>query len=439
MSRTHLMAVGIALWSLMTMVSGVATNFLQLSAARVGVGLGEATANPCSHSLITDYFSRRRRATAMSIYLAGATVGMGGSLIIGGQILKHWAGVCAALEACGVANWQAAFLLVGAPGLIIALLVARLKEPKGAPRPRQSLARLILREFSATIPPFTLLALWRESGWRGVTTNLAIAAAVVAAMASLVSVTGDASQWIAVGVGTYAVLSWAQILRMRDRPMFELTLGCRTFVFCQVGMGLVGIVGINLHFWAAPHAIRDLGIPAAEVGAIMGALAVGGSLVGAIGGGMQADRWRRHDVRAPAFIALISLVVQVASGLVIYLTPERHVLYLAYLVQSIAAAIWAGGAAAMVQDLVLPRMRGTGSASFSLIITIFMLALGPYSSGKVSVITHSLSIGALSFIVLAPVSLLFLVLAARRLSRETESGRLARARTYGEPEPVMAT
>jgi MFS family permease len=436
MSRTHLMAAGVALWSVMTMVSGLAANFAQLSAARIGVGVGEATANPCSHSLITDYFSRRRRATALSIYLAGSAVGTGGSLILGGQILKHWAGVCGAVGACGVANWQAAFLLVGAPGLIIALLVARLREPQGPPRPPQSLPRLAFREFSATIPPFTLLALGRESGWRGVSINLAMTAAIVAVMALLTYLTGDTSQWIAVGVGAYAVVSFAQILRMRDRPLFELTLGCPTFIISLVGMAGVGIIAVTFNFWAAPHAIRDLGAPASEAGAIMGVLAVGGSLFGAIGGGMLADRWRRHDRRAAIFMTMISLFVQLIAGGVIFLTTDRHLLYPAYLVEMVAGSIWAGAAAALVQELVLPRMRGTGSASFSLIIIILTLALGPYCSGKISAITHSLPTGALSVTVLAPFSLLFLILAARRVARETEPGRLARAQAYGEPTPI---
>ena len=71
LSRTKVMAFGIALWSAMTALGGASTSFAMLGAARLGVGVGEAVANPCGHSLVADLFPQRNRAVALSILLTG--------------------------------------------------------------------------------------------------------------------------------------------------------------------------------------------------------------------------------------------------------------------------------------------------------------------------------------------------------------------------------
>jgi len=109
-SRRTIIAVGLALWSAMTAVSGLAQNFLQLTLARVGVGVGEAAGSPPAHSLLSDYFPPERRATAMSIYASGVYIGSM-IAILGGSYLKAYF------------SWRTAFLAVGLPGVLLALLV----------------------------------------------------------------------------------------------------------------------------------------------------------------------------------------------------------------------------------------------------------------------------------------------------------------------------
>ena len=84
------MAIGLALWSSMTAMSGFAQNFGMLAAARVGVGIGEASASPAAYSMIADYFPKERRATALSIYSSGLYIGGGIALPVGGFILAAW-------------------------------------------------------------------------------------------------------------------------------------------------------------------------------------------------------------------------------------------------------------------------------------------------------------------------------------------------------------
>src|SRR5690606_30083426 len=126
-TRKRLLALGLVTWSVMTVFSGLAMAFIPLVLARVGVGLGEATANPSSHSLLSDYFPSERRATAMGIYLVATYVGGGAALAIGGLFVDHWASACSAIPIpgmCSIRSWQAAFFVAGVPGLLVAALVA---------------------------------------------------------------------------------------------------------------------------------------------------------------------------------------------------------------------------------------------------------------------------------------------------------------------------
>ena len=75
-SRVKVLALAMVIWSLMTAICGMASNFIQLLLARIGVGVGEAGASPASHSLISDYFPIETRATALSIYALGILLGL---------------------------------------------------------------------------------------------------------------------------------------------------------------------------------------------------------------------------------------------------------------------------------------------------------------------------------------------------------------------------
>lgn len=116
-SRVKVLSIAIVVWSGMTAVCGMATNFWQLLIARIGVGVGEAGASPPSHSLISDYFPLEKRATALSIYALGIPIG---SMI--GYGLGGWGS--------DTLGWRYTFFLVGFPGIAIAaLLFFTLREP----------------------------------------------------------------------------------------------------------------------------------------------------------------------------------------------------------------------------------------------------------------------------------------------------------------------
>ena len=129
--RRNVVAVSLALWSAMTLVCGFVVTFPQLLLARIGVAIGEAGGSPPSHSMISDLFPPSRRATALGIYALGIPGGgMIGSLL-GGVLNEAY-------------DWRTAFMIVGAPGLVLALIVwATLKEPvRGAAEVRREIAAL---------------------------------------------------------------------------------------------------------------------------------------------------------------------------------------------------------------------------------------------------------------------------------------------------------
>ncbi len=131
-SRRNMIAVGIFFWSIMTVSCGMAKNFGQLFMARIGVGVGEATLGPCSFSMISDYFPKNKLGRALSTYNMGIYLGSGLAFLLGGAVVG-WVASSGGLTlpVIGeVAPWQAAFIIVGLPGLLYSLVMLVVKEPE---------------------------------------------------------------------------------------------------------------------------------------------------------------------------------------------------------------------------------------------------------------------------------------------------------------------
>jgi MFS family permease len=132
-SRRLLIAGGVAVWSVMTASCGMANSFWRLFTARVGVGIGEATLSPCAYSLISDYFPPERLARPLSVFALGIPIGSGMALIIGGSVIDAITAIGpVALPVIGMTKpWQSIFLIVGLPGLLLAVLaLVILREPR---------------------------------------------------------------------------------------------------------------------------------------------------------------------------------------------------------------------------------------------------------------------------------------------------------------------
>ncbi|MEX2524775.1 MAG: MFS transporter, partial [Gammaproteobacteria bacterium] len=116
-NRRNIIAVAVGLWSLMTAACGMATGFISLFLARIGVGVGEAGGIPPSYSLISDYIAREKRGTVFAILNSSIPVGVFVGFMVGGWVNEYY-------------GWRAAFFVVGFPGIFLALLVRfTLREP----------------------------------------------------------------------------------------------------------------------------------------------------------------------------------------------------------------------------------------------------------------------------------------------------------------------
>ncbi|MGH8137120.1 MAG: spinster family MFS transporter [Steroidobacteraceae bacterium] len=131
-SRRAILAAGIAIWCTMTAAGAVAKSFVPLFVTRLGVGVGEATVAPASISLISDYFTRERRARAISLFMAGTFLGAGSSYLIFGPLVHYIESLHPiSLPLLGqIQPWRLCFLIVGGPGLLLAALMLTVREPK---------------------------------------------------------------------------------------------------------------------------------------------------------------------------------------------------------------------------------------------------------------------------------------------------------------------
>jgi len=200
-NRRNLISFSVFLWSLMTALCAAATNFTQLLLLRIGVGVGEAGSNPPSHSMIADLYPPEKRSTAMAIFGTGINWGILIGFLVGGWI-NEWYG------------WRTAFVVVGLPGILLALLVRyTVKEP-----PR-GYSESLKQEVAA--PGFWEVVgfIWRSSVLRH-----------IVAAGALVSFAG------------YASVIWVPIYLVRIHGMGTGEVG--SYLALLIGVG--GAIGIYL-------------------------------------------------------------------------------------------------------------------------------------------------------------------------------------------------
>ena len=439
-NRRTLIATGLGFWSLMTALSGLSRSFGSLAAARIGVGIGEASASPAAFSMLSDSFPPRQRATVLAIYSSGIYLGGGLGLMIGGQVVDRWDAAFADGGApFGLKGWQAAYFLVGLPGLLLALWVRTLREPvrggadglRAPPDPHPF--RAFFRELGAVLPPFTLWHLVREgAGSRAIAQNLAVAAGIAAVGALLVHVTGNLPQWGALSLGVYAAYSWMSTLGLRDRPGAALLFRTPTLRHVSFGLALLAFTGYGIAGWVPVYFRRVLEQPTGEVGTIIGLTAAAAGVIGITLGGMLADRLRATRPEGRLYVALAGALLPIPLIWWMLTTRDVTLAYWLNFPVSVLASMWIGVGASTVQDLVLPRMRAVASAFYLLVITFVGFALGPYCIGELSDALGDLG-AAMRISLLANLAAAGLILRAVATLPRDESTLRARARAAGEP------
>jgi MFS family permease len=459
-SRVKTIALGLSFWSAMTAISGMTTNFAQLSAARIGVGIGEASASPASYSLLQDYFPKSMRATVLALYASGIYIGAGAALFFGGEVIKYWdANYTAATAPFGLTGWQATYFAFGLPGILLAvLMILTVREPvrgeiDGLPTPGDpNPVRSVMREFGAMLPPWN----WRGFAANGpdkrplMTNILLFAGVLIAAIVTVIftdgllkpekraavgaigsfQITTNMVQWAAIAVGVYCAGSWFQTIKLRDAPSYAL-IANKGFVSLAMIGGLMSYMSYGhspFIFLFAKNAY-NLG---PESGLTLGIItAVAGGL-GATFGGFWGDWWKRRHPMGRMFVMLIAMITSNITALLAYNAASSQMFFTYAAMNLFLHIMWLGPCAATIQDLVLPRMRGTATAVFFLGTTIVGLGLGPYVVGLISDVTGNLKTAMLSTILMAPLILFFIVIAARTVPK-LEATLIERARAAGEP------
>lgn len=317
-SRRAIVAVGAALWSLMTALSGLARSFGQLFVMRIGVGVGEATLGPSAVSLIADAFPRERRGTAMSVYMLGTFLGSGIAYALGAWVVALMADQSAwQWPLVGtIRPWQSVFFVVGLPGLVIAALAMTMREP-----PRAG------------------------------------ADAVMPASGVGAAPSGPPS------FGEVRAYLWRH-----RRTMLTLSFGFACSAAVNYGIGA----------WLATFFVRTHGWTASEAGTLQGLLTMTLGVVGTLLGGWLTDRWvRAGRVDAPVLVGVLAAAGMIGTAGVYPLVSSATVAAVLLAPVNIFAAMPWGAAHAAIAEALPARMRGQGSAVYFLVVNLFAGAFGP--------------------------------------------------------------
>lgn len=318
-SRVNIIAAAIVIWSGFTALCGVAANFLSLSAFRFGVGVGEAGLSPSAHSLISDYFEPKRRASALAVYSFGIPLGSMIGAVAGGWLAQNF-------------SWRVAFLLVGLPGVLVALAIKLLikEPPRGHSDPAPLLEEAPRPEAVAVDkpPPPSLAAEFREMG------------AVIATLFG---------KW----------------------PVLNMVLGVTLASFAGYGGGQ----------FAPPYFIRAFGLDYTQVGLLTGLVGGASAGLGTLIGGFLTDRLARRSPTWYALLPALGLTVAFPCFVAVYTAPTWQIAGAFLLLPGIFSYVYLGPTFGVVQNMVPTRRRATATAILFFFLNLIALGGGPPFTG----------------------------------------------------------
>jgi MFS family permease len=316
-ARPRLIAFGVACWSVATALSGLAGSYLWLLAARASVGVGEAAYGTIAPSLLSDYFPLQKRGRVMAIFFCAIPVGSALGYMVGGVVGAHY-------------GWRAAFFVAGIPGLALALLCLKLKDPPRGGEDAPSATAGI-----ATPPP----------------------ASATAAPPGI----GAATK------ATYALL-------LKNKPYVFTVLGYTAYTFAMGGLA----------YWMPAFLERVRGISPEKSTLQFGEIVVVTGFLGTFLGGWLGDYCAKYSRQAYLLVSAVATLLA-APFVWFALTTAAPGTYLAAMVVAqLLMFLSTGPINASIVNLVLPTQRASAVALEVFTIHLLGDAFSPYLIGAVS-------------------------------------------------------
>ncbi|HWT51462.1 MAG TPA: MFS transporter, partial [Caulobacter sp.] len=317
-NRVTIISLSLVIWSGFTALCGAATSFAQLALFRFGVGVGEAGCSPPSHSLISDYYEPKKRASALSIYSFGIPLGTMFGAVAGGWLAQEF-------------SWRVAFVIVGVPGLLLALIVKLvIKEP---PRGHSEIVERPLEPEDVVVEPAPKPAF---------------------------SLAQEFSELWAVTKILFG--KW---------PVLHMVLGVTVASFGSYGSGA----------FVPPYFIRTYHLGLAQVGLIVGLIMGFSAGIGTLVGGFLTDWAGKKSVRWYALTPAIGLLVATPIYIAAYLQTNWQTTALILLVPGIFHYTYLAPTFGVVQNSVEPRRRATATALLFFFLNLIALGGGPVFTG----------------------------------------------------------
>lgn len=322
MARKNVVAATVAVWSVITALTALSTNFATLFVSRMLLGIGEAGYFPAGTALMSDYFSRKKRSRILSWWNVAQVFGILFGTAIGGIVAGLYTGA-----------WRLAFIFTGIPGLLLAFLAWRLREPK----------RNQADEEAAEIDPsFTATEVSKEPRH-----TIKISQGIVAQIKALLH------------IKTLLVLTAMQI-----------------FAYF--------VVSVNLTFLPTYLQQKDaFGLSSGSAGLFSGGVIALAGMVGTVAGGYLADALTKHHAGARILICGIGFLLSAPSFLIAMTTHNLVLFTIFFVVTTILLTFYQGPSTAALQDIAPAFLRAT---ALSIVLLIAHLLGDAFSPSIVSVL-----------------------------------------------------
>ncbi|MBK5288965.1 MAG: MFS transporter [Acidimicrobiia bacterium] len=326
--RTRTIGHTVIAWSGVTMITAAAQNFGQLLAGRALLGFGQAVTEPSANSLISDFYPTNVRARAFSFQQIMGLIGAAVGLTLGGVVGAAF-------------GWQWAFIAVGPPGILIALIAYRLREPR-----RGHADRLHLGAVDDDYEP-------------------------------------EPVKLFEHGIGRFFSNMWRGLVQD-----MRVILAIPTLRFALVGVGALLFTAQAVGAWLAPFHDRYSGLTQAESTLALGLLLIIGGIPGLLMGGRVADRYATRIRGARVVIPAACIAIGVSFFAVSYLPMPFALSWSLELVGMFTIWLAVPGLRAGVADAVPAHLRGAGFGAFNIVSVILGAAAAPFVVGQLAELTN---------------------------------------------------